>query len=264
MRETIEQIMIKDVYKIDVKNPLLEAIWIIHKYDIKHLPIVSGKKLVGMLNKTDIMHLSYDESGVLNSTIKDNIVCDFLTIQDIMIHHTGAVSSDASIEEVTSKLIQLEYQSLPVSDQGELVGVISTIEIIKHLQKKYSHTEFPEKYTEERPWGNFQKFCQNVPATVKIINVKANEELSLQYHKHRNEFWKVIQGEGSVIIDGIEKNAIKGDEFIIPAQSKHQIKTTRKRIQVLEISYGFFDENDIVRLADKYQRETLLGINSNN
>lgn len=112
----------------------------------------------------------------------------------------------------------------------------------------------PNKFTEHRPWGNFEQFCQNTPCTVKIINVKPNEELSLQYHTHRNEFWKVIEGEGIVVINEEQRLSKPGDEFVIPAKTKHQIKTRNKPMRLLEVSFGHFDEKDIVRLSDKYNR----------
>lgn len=49
----------------------------------------------------------------------------------------------------------------------------------------------------------------------------------------------------------------KGDEFFIPKETVHQIKTADASLSSLEIAYGNFDENDIVRLKDKYNRENL-------
>ncbi len=111
-----------------------------------------------------------------------------------------------------------------------------------------------EKYQEERPWGKFEQFCKNEPCTVKIISVKPNSALSLQYHHHRNEFWRVIGGKGIVVIDGTEHEAIADKEFFIPKGAHHRIKTEDHAVQILEISFGQFDENDIVRLEDVYDR----------
>ena len=48
-------------------------------------------------------------------------------------------------------------------------------------------------YTETRPWGKFEKFHENQLCTVKLIYVNANSRLSLQYHKHRMEFWEIVK-----------------------------------------------------------------------
>ena len=111
-----------------------------------------------------------------------------------------------------------------------------------------------EKYEEARPWGKFEKFCENQQATVKIITVNPNSELSLQYHNNRDEFWRVISGEGYVILDKKTVSAKPGSEFFIKRKTNHTIRTENSPMQVLEISFGEFDEGDIVRLKDRYGR----------
>lgn len=111
-----------------------------------------------------------------------------------------------------------------------------------------------EKYSEERPWGKFEQFCHNETVTVKIITVKPNSRLSLQYHHHREEFWRVISGSGQIVLGEKTLDANVGDEFVIPTKAKHRMMTTDSEMQIMEISYGEFDENDIVRLSDDYNR----------
>lgn len=112
-----------------------------------------------------------------------------------------------------------------------------------------------EIYKEERPWGNFERFTQNKVSTVKIINVRPNERLSLQSHEQRSEFWKILSGSGEVTLDGEVKKAQMGDEFDIPVRGKHNVEGGNEGISFLEISFGHFDENDEVRLEDKYGRQ---------
>ena len=111
-----------------------------------------------------------------------------------------------------------------------------------------------EIYQEERPWGNFRQFTHNVLSTVKIITVKPGEMLSLQSHKKRSEFWHVIAGTGIVEIGGIKKNTVVGDEHEIQVGEKHRLSAGSNGIQVLEISTGNFDEDDIIHFEDKYGR----------
>ena len=112
------------------------------------------------------------------------------------------------------------------------------------------------KYTEQRPWGNFEQFCHNEKTTVKIIQVKPYEATSLQFHYYRDEFWRVIEGNGKIIIGKETIEVQKGDEFFVNRETNHQIITSSSSLSILEISFGNFDENDIVRLEDKYNRIT--------
>lgn len=112
-------------------------------------------------------------------------------------------------------------------------------------------------YSESRPWGRFEKFHENKSCTVKLIYVNANSRLSLQYHKKRSEFWKVIKGTAMVEID--EKAIVlgEGETITIPRQAKHRVLAVESDCIILEIAYGRFNENDIVRLEDDYKRVTM-------
>ena len=112
-------------------------------------------------------------------------------------------------------------------------------------------------YSEIRPWGRFEKFHENKSCTVKLIYVNANSRLSLQYHKKRSEFWKVIKGTAVVEIDKKTIVLKEGETITIPRQAKHRVLALESDCLILEIAYGRFDENDIVRLEDDYQRVTM-------
>lgn len=109
-------------------------------------------------------------------------------------------------------------------------------------------------YTENRPWGSFTEFTENVISTVKIITVNANEELSLQYHLKRDEFWYVISGTGIATISGLKKGLEPGSTCMVPRHTQHRIKANNETLTILEISFGIFEETDIIRLEDRYGR----------
>lgn len=109
-------------------------------------------------------------------------------------------------------------------------------------------------YKENRPWGSFERFTKEVPSTVKIITVHHGQSISLQYHEHRQEFWRILEGEPVVTIGDKEILAKPGFEFFIDKHVRHRIAATTNGVKFLEIALGHFEENDIVRLEDKYGR----------
>lgn len=109
-------------------------------------------------------------------------------------------------------------------------------------------------YSENRPWGRFEKFHQNKPCTVKLIYINANSRLSLQYHNKRSEFWKVVKSTAIVELDGKVVILTEGETIVIPRRAKHRVGALDSDCVILEIAYGKFDENDIVRIEDDYQR----------
>lgn len=107
----------------------------------------------------------------------------------------------------------------------------------------------------QKPWGSFERFTLNQKTTVKILKINKNSKLSLQYHKNRFEFWKILFGFGKVVLGNKIIDAKKGDEFEIPPNTLHRIITADSELEWLEIAFGEFDENDIVRIADDYGRK---------
>lgn len=107
-----------------------------------------------------------------------------------------------------------------------------------------------------RPWGFWEQFALNEPCTVRILTIFPGEYLSLQYHRHRDEFFIALD-DGVVLQIGEKKlTARQGDYILIPRGTVHrQFAPPDRTVRVLEISFGTYDQvGDIVRLEDKYGR----------
>ncbi len=107
---------------------------------------------------------------------------------------------------------------------------------------------------ENRPWGSFRQFTENQISTVKLVSVDPEKQLSLQNQNNREEFWRILDGSPTIIIGEIETIAAPGDEFVVPQKTHHRIKANNRPVRILEIAFGDFDEQDIVRLEDSYGR----------
>ena len=110
------------------------------------------------------------------------------------------------------------------------------------------------KYEEERPWGSFVRFTLNEKSSVKIITLKPKQKTSLQFHKKRQEFWKVLDNPIRVTVGKRTWIAKPGEEIQVKKKELHRLEGISKAARVLEISQGEFDEKDIVRVEDIYGR----------
>jgi mannose-6-phosphate isomerase-like protein (cupin superfamily) len=109
-------------------------------------------------------------------------------------------------------------------------------------------------YKEQRPWGEFEIIHQRPGLTIKIIKVNPNSRLSLQSHQKRDEAWLLLEGELEYQIEIVKKIMTDRCLYYIPRGMKHRLSADKKGGRVLEISYGEFDEKDIVRYEDDYGR----------
>jgi mannose-6-phosphate isomerase-like protein (cupin superfamily) len=108
--------------------------------------------------------------------------------------------------------------------------------------------------TESRPWGHFERFTLNESCTVKLIHLDYDKRLSLQYHNNRSEFWKVVKGPIKVQIGDETRVLQTGETITVPKKAIHRLIGAGTDAIILEISIGDFDEKDIVRVEDDYQR----------
>ena len=111
-----------------------------------------------------------------------------------------------------------------------------------------------KKLTVKKPWGQFDQFTLNETTTVKILTVNPGGSLSLQTHNGRSEFWRVLSGHPVITINDKKITANPGDEFTIEKLQAHRLESHDDIVQILEIAYGNFDEEDIIRLEDNYGR----------
>ena len=109
----------------------------------------------------------------------------------------------------------------------------------------------------QRPWGFYKTTVLNDYYQSKVISVKPMQRLSLQSHKHREEHWIIVHGNGEVQIDDSVVSVTCGSAVFIPKGAKHRLINTDKSESLIvnEIQIGdYLGEDDIIRFEDDYGR----------
>jgi mannose-1-phosphate guanylyltransferase/mannose-6-phosphate isomerase len=118
-----------------------------------------------------------------------------------------------------------------------------------------SSAQLEAVFSVDRPWGSFDQFLSNAVGTVKVITVEPHQRLSLQRHRLREELWRVLDGPVDITLDDTQWRAEAGETIWIPRGAVHRLGNSGGLcVRVLEIAFGTFDEGDIERLDDDYQR----------
>lgn len=122
-------------------------------------------------------------------------------------------------------------------------------------EKKSIPEEKPAVGRIVRPWGGFEQYALNEPCTVSLMTVKPGERLSLQSHEGRAELWIVLDDDAQVSLGDETIRCRRGDELWVPAGAKHRLSNPGNApLRVLEVAFGHWRQEDIVRYADKYCR----------
>lgn len=65
-----------------------------------------------------------------------------------------------------------------------------------------------------------------------LMSLRPMEEIGMETHHDRDQFFRFEEGEGKVIIDGAEHKVKDGDAVIVPAGAKHNILNTSKKTEL--------------------------------
>ncbi|MBB3123937.1 CBS domain-containing protein [Mesoflavibacter sabulilitoris] len=136
-RTPISEIMTKNVISLKTNDDLEKAESLFKKNNIRHIPVVSGKEIVGMLSYTDLLRISFADAIDDYAEDVDTVVYNMFTIEQVMAKKLITVSSDTTIKEVAEILAKKEFHALPVVDNEILVGIVTTTDLIKYLINQY-------------------------------------------------------------------------------------------------------------------------------
>lgn len=128
-------------------------------------------------------------------------------------------------------------------------GNIEMIYGLGGFDKPNSSSSINIKNRVERPWGYWEVLSETANTKTKILHVEAGKSLSMQKHKFRDEHWTVLEGFGSVILNGDNYPLDPRRIAIIEADDWHQLKAhDALPITILEIQIGkILEESDIER-----------------
>jgi mannose-6-phosphate isomerase len=108
---------------------------------------------------------------------------------------------------------------------------------------------------EIRNWGSFRVVMDEPNVKVKKIIVNPNSRLSLQLHRYRAEWWKIVEGSGLMQLGTEEFEVSKGDTVSIAKLQVHRVaNNTNMPLVFVEIQSGECMEDDIIRIEDDYGR----------
>jgi mannose-6-phosphate isomerase len=110
----------------------------------------------------------------------------------------------------------------------------------------------------DKPWGWELIWAQADAYVGKVLFVRAEESLSLQFHREKDESWYVQKGRAKLELGDAGQEAL--DEEVVTAGACFRFRpgtvhrlTAVEDTTILEVSTPQLD--DVVRLEDRYGRE---------
>ncbi|MEZ4875090.1 MAG: CBS domain-containing protein [Flavobacteriaceae bacterium] len=136
-RMPVSTIMTKEVITLNLTDSLEIAERLFKTKKIRHIPVVSGKSIIGMLSYTDILRISFADAITNDDDFVDTSVYNLFTIEQVMAKNLISINSNTTIKETAEILSNREFHAIPVVDDGTLVGIVTTTDLIKYLLEQY-------------------------------------------------------------------------------------------------------------------------------
>ncbi|PAP75930.1 CBS domain-containing protein [Rubrivirga marina] len=96
-----------------------------------HLPVVEGGRLVGLVSDRDVLRAAGPSLGThewdadggpgIDRTLREVMSPDPITADPLM-----------SVEEIADTLLRHDISSLPVVEEGRLVGIVTSADVLRH------------------------------------------------------------------------------------------------------------------------------------
>lgn len=115
----VSEWMVPDPVTVTPRTEVREAIRLMRRHSIRHLPVVEGSEMVGLVTAGDLREL------ILPSMVET------IYLRDVMIAEPITVSPDTHIDVAARMIFENKIGGLPVVDGKRLVGIITVSDILK-------------------------------------------------------------------------------------------------------------------------------------
>ncbi|OOP56305.1 MAG: CBS domain-containing protein [Candidatus Brocadia carolinensis] len=123
--DPISHVMTTNVKTVQINQKMSEVLRLLSENQIHHVPVIDGRKLVGIISTTDIIRL--------NITVS---TADGWSIERVMKKNLVTIEIRDTVRKAAQLMSDGIFHSLPVIDKdGHLVGIITSTDLIRYLVK---------------------------------------------------------------------------------------------------------------------------------
>lgn len=121
--------MTGEVITASPETTLAEALKLTRQHRIRHLPVVEGKRLVGLVTERDL-RLAVPPAGTVPEKERQKIL-DTKKLEDLMVREMITTTPITPVEDAAKLLYEHKIGCLPVLDGKELVGILTETDLLR-------------------------------------------------------------------------------------------------------------------------------------
>ena len=136
----LSEIMNRDLVTVDKQASLRRARRILDQHRIRHLLVVDGKRLVGIVTDRDLRQAAPSSKSPLTISERQEFM-DELKVLEVMSRKLITASSTTTIREAAKVMVSEKIGCLPVVDGNQLVGIVTQSDLLEMLVRGEQATE---------------------------------------------------------------------------------------------------------------------------
>ena len=113
-------------------DTLLEATMIFVRSTFRHIPVLRGKQLVGVVTERDVKQFVPTLLTKVTPELYSEVL-ETTAISRVMAHNPITVRPGQSMFEAAATLYDKRIGCLPVVENGELIGIVTTADMLRLL-----------------------------------------------------------------------------------------------------------------------------------
>ena len=129
---TVAETMTTDVLSVDPQNSVATAIRLMRTGQLRRLPVVQDGRLVGIVTSGDVRRIT-GMSSVVRDPSGDNFLWQHIPVANVMTLDVVTTSPSTLIAEAARLMIERKISGLPVVENGRLVGILTTSDLLEAL-----------------------------------------------------------------------------------------------------------------------------------
>ena len=130
----VQDYMTTDVTSLQDSDMLLDAAMVFVRSSFRHLPVLQGKKVVGIITERDVKQFA---PSLLSGTTAEeyNAIMETTPISRVMTKNPTTLRPDQPIFDAARFMHQRRVGCMPVVQNGDLVGIVTTTDLLALLMK---------------------------------------------------------------------------------------------------------------------------------
>jgi acetoin utilization protein AcuB len=126
----VRDIMLTDPVTATSGTHLPELLRLLRRHGFRHVPIVDGEAVVGIVSDRDIKQ-SMTSAAVSTDGRKREQLLDALTAGDIMTRRLVTIGPSAGVEEAARLMAERRVSALLVTDGDRLLGIVTETDVLR-------------------------------------------------------------------------------------------------------------------------------------